>query len=78
MIRLIISPAADADLKAIWRYLGVEKGNIEAANHILDSIRDTLLLLPRFPHLGRCCTEFDEYVANLKCITVEGTSSTTG
>ncbi len=72
MIRLVISRAADDDLNAIWQYIGVEKGNVEAANHILESIRDTLLLLPRFPHLGRSCTELESYVTNLKCMTLEG------
>lgn len=72
MMHLVISPAADDDLTAIWRYIGVEKGNVEAAINILESIRDTLLLLPRFPQLGRSCTEFEDYVPNLKSLAVEG------
>jgi len=63
---------ADDDLTAIWRYIGVEKGNVEAAIQTLQSIRDKLLLLPRFPQLGRRCGEFDDFVPGLMALSVEG------
>lgn len=69
---LIVSHEADDDLQAIWKYIGIEKGNADAANRILLDIRDAILLLPRFPHLGRSCPEFHPYVPDLKCMNVEG------
>ncbi len=72
MVRLMISHAADEELTAIWKYIGVEKGNVDAAIHILKSIRDTLRLLPRFPEMGRPCPEFKNYVPSLRCVNIEG------
>jgi len=72
MIRLVISPQADDDLTAIWQYIGVENGNVEAATQVLAAIRDTLLILPGFPHLGRPCTEFADDVPRRHRISIEG------
>lgn len=72
MLTLNISPKADSDLNEIGHYLGVEQHNPEAANRIIQSIMETLLLLPQFPQLGKSCTEFTDLIPNLMFLTAEG------
>ncbi len=72
MIRIVISPQAEEDLTTIWHYLGVENGNVDAATRVLEAIRDTLLMLPEFPRLGRPCPEFSTAVPNLFRLSIEG------
>lgn len=71
-MRLRISPQADDDLSEIGRYIAQEHRNPEAARHLLDSIMETLLLLPQFPSLGKCCTDFDDRLPGLMTVTIEG------
>lgn len=71
-MRLLISHEAEVDLQVIMNFIGIENANLNAASKILTSIRDLLLLLPKHPHLGRECTELEQYVPDLHCISVEG------
>ena len=72
MARLVISPTAQDDLQEIRHYLAVENDNIDAALNLLQAIREALLLLTRFPQMGRRCREFEKYVPGLMMIPVQG------
>ena len=64
---LVLSREADQDLRSLGEYFGE---NAQAANKALRAIREILLSLPRFPHLGRSCDEFHRIVPGLRCVTV--------
>jgi len=48
-----IAPQAEADLDGIWYYVATETGNLEIADHLIDSITERFLLLSRYPRIGR-------------------------
>jgi toxin ParE1/3/4 len=48
-----VAPRARADLDEIWHYIATESGSEQAADRTVDSILDRLLLLSRWPRLGR-------------------------
>lgn len=67
---MVLTPVAEADLAEITEYIGVEHGNVDAANSLLRSLRDAVVLLERFPELGRPRANYS--VAGLRALTVEG------
>ena len=51
MSRFKLSHQAAQDIEDIWNYLAQE--NLEAADNILDKLRERFVLLTKFPELGR-------------------------
>jgi toxin ParE1/3/4 len=49
----IRSPQADSDLESIWYYVASERGNVEIADRLIDSIAHRFLLLAKYPNIGR-------------------------
>jgi len=72
MRTIVLSPSADADLTHIWNYIGVENSNPDAADELLHTIRETLLLLARFPEAGRLSFEFSQYAKHVRMFPVGG------
>jgi plasmid stabilization system protein ParE len=50
---LRIAAEAEAELDEIWLYVASDTGTVEAADRLIDSITERLLLLARNPHIGR-------------------------
>lgn len=48
-----LAPEVEAELDDIWYYTAKQSQSIEAADRLIDSIIDRLLLLARYPHMGR-------------------------
>ena len=48
-----ISAKAETDLDDIWYFVATESGSIAVAERLIESIGDNILLLARYPHLGR-------------------------
>ncbi|MEM9409865.1 MAG: type II toxin-antitoxin system RelE/ParE family toxin [Planctomycetota bacterium] len=71
-MQLTFSQLALQDLDRTWIYLAIEAENPDAADRVVLKIRDTILLLPTFPNLGRECLEIQDRIPFLRCITVDG------
>jgi len=52
MSRIRLSEQAKVDLRAIWDYIGIERGYPDAAANQVEAIYDKLTLLSRNPLLG--------------------------
>ena len=50
MSRFVLHPEAYADLNEIWEYIAAD--NLDAADRVLDEIRQAINLLTRFPKTG--------------------------
>jgi plasmid stabilization system protein ParE len=48
-----LAPQAADDLDSIWFYVATERGSIEAANRLVDSLTQRFLLLAQHPYMGR-------------------------
>lgn len=72
MKMIILSPTADKDLQDIWHDIGVENGNPDAADSILNTLKETFILLGRFPKVGPVASEFVQYVPQLRTYSVSG------
>jgi toxin ParE1/3/4 len=51
------TPEAESDLDDIWHYVATRSGRVETADRLIDSIVDHILLLARFPNMGRARDE---------------------
>ncbi|MFZ0590435.1 MAG: type II toxin-antitoxin system RelE/ParE family toxin [Bryobacteraceae bacterium] len=51
------TPQADSDLDDIWHYIASKSGSFEAADRVIDSIADRLILLASHPNIGRARDE---------------------
>jgi toxin ParE1/3/4 len=47
------APCADSDLDDIWYYVAKERGNIEIADRLIESITQRFYLLADNPYIGR-------------------------
>ena len=52
-MRLVLAPRAEEDLDDLWVYIATESGSEPTATRVLRSVADALLLIAKFPHLGR-------------------------
>ena len=52
-MRLFLSRCAQSDLDGIWTHVASNRGSIEIADRVLDSISSVLYLLSSNPYLGR-------------------------
>lgn len=52
-----ISPRSESDLDDMWLHVARDRGSIEIANHLVDSITERFLFLARFPFAGRARDE---------------------
>jgi toxin ParE1/3/4 len=53
MNRYTIAPRAQADLQAIWDYIGIEQDSPEAASHQLGRFHEKFALLATQPLMGQ-------------------------
>lgn len=66
MTRLIIAEAARDELDSIWEYIGVENGNPNAADRLIETFFERFKLLSQQPLMGECCHEFEHLVPGLR------------
>jgi plasmid stabilization system protein ParE len=52
-MRYRITPAAKFDLDQIWSYIEEHSGSAELADQVTENIYQQIVLLSRYPHLGR-------------------------
>ncbi len=48
-----VAPQAETELDDLWYYVAKERGSIEIADRLIDSIAERFLLLSRNPRIGR-------------------------
>ena len=68
MMTVVLSSAAQDDLRWVGEYIAVEVGNTEAAGEILRAIQGTMVMIARFPKMGKRCKDFEHYVPKLRSI----------
>jgi plasmid stabilization system protein ParE len=49
----LITPAAKSDIDQIWSYIFLQSGSQEIADRLTDTVYSRILLLSRYPYLGR-------------------------
>lgn len=49
----LVTQAAISDIDAIWSYIHAHSGSYEAADRLTDTLYERIVLLSRYPHLGR-------------------------
>jgi plasmid stabilization system protein ParE len=52
-MRYRLAPAAKFDIDQIWSYIEEHSGNAEIADHFTQNLYEHILLLAKYPHLGR-------------------------
>jgi toxin ParE1/3/4 len=52
MSRFILVPEVRQDLDEIWNYIGIDKGNPVAAQHLIERLFEAFSILARQPLLG--------------------------
>lgn len=57
MSQLRLSRQAEADLHAIWDYIGVQNDRPQAAARLVERLYDTFVMLAKGPLLGEACPQ---------------------
>ncbi len=48
-----VSPQAEADLDGIWLYIAKDRGSMELATRLVESVVSRFFFMSQFPHIGR-------------------------
>jgi toxin ParE1/3/4 len=67
MSRFILDPEVRQDLDEIWNYIGIEKGNPTAAQHLTERLFEAFSSLARQPLLGE---QREDLGANVRAFVV--------
>jgi toxin ParE1/3/4 len=58
MALVVRTPLAEKDLISIWQYIGVEKHDPDAADHVLDELEKLIHTLSESPDMGTQAEQF--------------------
>jgi toxin ParE1/3/4 len=70
MSRYTGARSACADLDAIWGYVGIENRNPDAADWLLETLREKFALLASYPFIGEARPDLADLIPNVRSFSV--------